>query len=59
MTLLYSFTCGADGGNPVGDLVIDDEGNLYGTTVYGGVNGSGCWSAQTSLGCGTVFELSQ
>jgi hypothetical protein len=57
VTLLYSCTGGADGGYPVGDLVMDEEGNLYGTTVYGGVNGSGCWSSQTSSGCGTVFKL--
>jgi uncharacterized repeat protein (TIGR03803 family) len=59
VTVLYSFTGGEDGGNPVGNLVIDKEGNLYGTTVYGGVNGPGCWSIQTSYGCGTVFKLSQ
>jgi uncharacterized repeat protein (TIGR03803 family) len=35
------------------------QGFADGTTVYGGVNGSGCWSAQTSSGCGTVFKLSQ
>jgi len=57
VTLLYSFTGGSDGGNPIGDLVIDDAGNLYGTTVYGGISGPGCWSIQTSSACGTVFKL--
>ena len=31
-TVLYSFTGGADGGNPSGNLVRDAAGNLYGTT---------------------------
>ena len=35
-TTLYSFTGGADGGQPYGDLVFDAAGNLYGTTVLGG-----------------------
>lgn len=43
---LYTFH-GADGANPVGGLVFDQAGNLYGTTEYGGA-GNG----------GTVFELS-
>ncbi len=34
--VLYPFTGGADGGNPNGDLVRDEHGNLYGTTEYGG-----------------------
>lgn len=50
---LYTFTGGADGGTPSGNLVLDPAGNLYGTTVYGG-NTSAC----NSQGCGTVFELS-
>ena len=49
-TLLYSFcseaNC-ADGQVPASSLIIDAEGNLYGTTVSGGANNSG-----------TVFELS-
>jgi uncharacterized repeat protein (TIGR03803 family) len=38
-----------DGMNPIGGLIIDSAGNLYGTTEYGGVK---------SCGCGTVFKLS-
>jgi uncharacterized repeat protein (TIGR03803 family) len=50
-TLLHTFTGGPDGGGPVGDLVLDGAGNLYGTTFYGG---KGC-----GLGCGVVFKLTK
>ena len=41
-TVLYSFAGGpTDGANPVGNLVMDGAGNLYGTTAYGGANGGG------------------
>lgn len=46
-TVLYSFTGGADGYQPIGGLVLDKLGNLYGTTQSGGANG----------GVGTVFKL--
>jgi len=51
---LYTFTGGADGGQPYGGLVFDSEGNLYGTTEYGGKS-----SACGVLECGTVFKLTQ
>jgi uncharacterized repeat protein (TIGR03803 family) len=38
-----------------GNLVLDASGNLYGASYYGGLT-SGC--ADTTWGCGTVFELS-
>jgi len=41
------------GGGPLGNMVFDAAGNLYGTTVIGG-NLKGCLKA----GCGVVFELS-
>ena len=46
-TVLYSFTGGADGSEPFAGLVMDQAGNLYGTTRSGG-----------SSDAGTVFELS-
>lgn len=50
--VIYSFTGGADGGQPLSDLIIDGAGNLYGTTSRGGT-GAACGNT----GCGTVFEL--
>ncbi|MDA8090694.1 MAG: hypothetical protein M0Z61_10840 [Nitrospiraceae bacterium] len=38
---LYSFTGGTDGGSPSGSMVVDSNGNLYGTTTTGGANGGG------------------
>ena len=41
-TVLYRFTGGGDGGNPVlGNLIFDQAGNMYGTTNYGGASGNG------------------
>jgi uncharacterized repeat protein (TIGR03803 family) len=47
-TLLHSFS-GLDGLGPNGNLIMDARGDVYGTTVYGGV------PANRSIG--TVFEL--
>ena len=58
LTTLYSFCsqvvggiC-ADGVEPNG-LIQAADGNLYGTTDYGGTNGS----CVTGFGCGTVFKI--
>ncbi|MGH6889209.1 MAG: choice-of-anchor tandem repeat GloVer-containing protein [Rhizomicrobium sp.] len=50
--VLYSFAGGSDGIWPEADLIRDENGNLYGTTDYGG--GQGC---NNSNECGTVFKL--
>ncbi len=47
LTTLHSFTGGADGGFLYGGLAIDQDGNLYGSTVDGGASDAG-----------TVFKLS-
>jgi uncharacterized repeat protein (TIGR03803 family) len=40
-TVLHSFTGGADGIIPIGGLVRDKAGNLYGTTSQGGTSNDG------------------
>src|ERR1700738_1435639 len=49
-TVLYSFTGGADGGEPYKGVTLDAQGNLYGTAVTGG-------SGSCEGGCGVVFKL--
>lgn len=51
--VLYSFQGGTDGATPIGGVVLDKQGNIYGATVNGG--SSSCLSPGQ---CGTVFELS-
>jgi uncharacterized repeat protein (TIGR03803 family) len=52
-SVLYSFTgTNGDGAVPQAGLVLDPQGNLYGTTEQGG-DLANCYDA----GCGTVFEL--
>jgi uncharacterized repeat protein (TIGR03803 family) len=51
-TVLYNFKGGSDGDTPVGGLIADKSGNLYGTTSGGG----GVADCDGS-GCGTVFKL--
>jgi uncharacterized repeat protein (TIGR03803 family) len=53
MTTLYSFTGPPDGEFPQGGVVLDPEGNIYGTTPDGGKYIKRCASG----GCGTVFKL--
>jgi len=54
-TVLHSFTGSTtDGQLPLGGLILDAKGNLYGTTYIGGTGG--CFDG-TSYGCGTVFKL--
>ena len=53
LSTLYSFSGGADGAFPLGGVIVDDAGNLYGTASEGGLL-SDCDGA----GCGVVFEVS-
>jgi uncharacterized repeat protein (TIGR03803 family) len=45
-SVLYSFSGGNDGAHPWAGVTFDQSGNLFGTTLAGGV-----------YGYGTVFEL--
>jgi uncharacterized repeat protein (TIGR03803 family) len=46
--IIASFTGGADGGNPMGTMVMDASGNLFGTASSGG-----------SASSGSVFEVAK
>jgi len=47
-TILYTFKGTSDGGTPIGRLLRDSVGNLYGITSLGG---------DPTCACGTVFKL--
>jgi uncharacterized repeat protein (TIGR03803 family) len=49
-TVLYSFTGGADGGEPYKGVTLDRDDNLYGTAVTGG-------SGSCEGGCGVIYKL--
>jgi uncharacterized repeat protein (TIGR03803 family) len=52
---LNDFQGGSDGAAPIGSLIFDAAGALYGTTIAEG--NAGCASALGISGCGTVFKL--
>lgn len=54
LTVLHAFTGGADGATPSFEtLLLDVQGNLYGTTTQGGDPNCSAYG----VGCGVVFEL--
>jgi uncharacterized repeat protein (TIGR03803 family) len=56
LTVVYTFTGeNGDGANPMTGLIIDQQGNLYGTTAGGG--DLSCVTPEGSPGCGTIFKI--
>jgi uncharacterized repeat protein (TIGR03803 family) len=54
-SVVYSFTAGNDGYIPESTLIADKQGNLYGTTHYGGVYGGGTVFKITPSGAETTL----
>ncbi len=55
-TVLHSFD-DADGGNPLGSLIKDRAGNIYGTTFFGGKNNGGVVFKLSPDGVETVLHF--
>jgi uncharacterized repeat protein (TIGR03803 family) len=51
-TVLHNFQ-GSDGSGPSAVVIVDTNGNLFGTTFAGGSPSSGC----SNYGCGVVWEI--
>lgn len=49
-SVIYQFQGGTDGDGPIGTIVFDQAGNLYGATTGGGIGAC-------VFSCGTVFQL--
>ena len=49
---VHRFTGGRDGGQPSAPVILDDAGNLYGTTTLGGD-----LKCNRPYGCGTIFKI--
>lgn len=55
-TVLYNFTGGADGQYPFAGVIIDSQGNLYGTTIFGGTSSDGVAFELDTAGAETVLH---
>jgi uncharacterized repeat protein (TIGR03803 family) len=56
LRVLYAFSGKADGATPQGRLILDKQGNLYGTTAYGGAFGDGTVFKVSLIGIETVLH---
>jgi hypothetical protein len=60
-TVLHAFTGGSDGSIPLFYVILDSDGNVYGTTIYGGnTSAKNCLGGEgfdAPPGCGVVFKL--
>jgi len=56
VTVLYNFTHNADGAMPTGPVSLDSVGNIYGTTLLGGVGGVGTVFKIDSSGAETILH---
>lgn len=54
-TVLFTFPHAADGGYPLGGVILASDGSLYGTTSMDGFKNS----TTCPGGCGTIFRLSR
>jgi uncharacterized repeat protein (TIGR03803 family) len=58
-TVLYSFAGGLDGANPTAGVVLDSEGNIYGTNSAGVFELNpfgGAWAEQMIYSVGTAYK---
>ena len=53
-TVLYRFSGGSDGSQPISGVTLDSAGNIYGTTGFGGYV-----CPDEGAGCGVVYKLSR
>ncbi len=55
-SVLYSFSGGADGANPTAPILVDAQGNVFGTTFQGGQDGVGTVFSIAPGGSETVLH---
>jgi uncharacterized repeat protein (TIGR03803 family) len=56
-SILYSFKGGSDGFGVSSGLTRDEAGNLYGTTVGGGISNPACTGDGPPGSCGVVYKV--
>jgi len=54
-SIIYAFAGAPDGANPASAVILDNNGNIYGTTAYGGTEP--CEKGGHFSGCGSLYEL--